>query len=178
MWTSFIGFMASGKSSVTSHLQSVTSRPAASVDSLVTQRTGLSIPQIFQTAGEPGFRELELAVLQELDPERPLVVDTGGGIVEIPEAVALLRGRGVVIWLDAPWEIFRQRLRTGNTGSRPLVDKLGWAGLEELFQKRRRLYAAAADFRISGKNRTVAELSRIAMLRSLIWERRQEGKRR
>jgi shikimate kinase len=178
MWTSFIGFMASGKSSVTSHLQSVTSRPLASVDHLVAQRSGLSIPQIFQTQGESRFREMELEVLRELDGERPLVVDTGGGIVETPAAVELLRHRGVIIWLDAPWEVFRQRLRTGEPGSRPLVDRLGWAGLEELFQNRRRLYAAAADFRISGKNRTVAELSRIAMLRSLIWERRQEGKGR
>jgi shikimate kinase len=177
MWTSFIGFMASGKSSVTGHLQAATRRPAVSVDTLVAERAGLSIPRIFQTEGEARFRELELEALASLEADRHLVVDTGGGIVETPAAVDLLRSRGVIIWLDAPWEIFRQRLRESETEERPLIGRLGWAGLEDLFHKRRRLYAAAADFRISGKGRTIAELARTAMLRSLIWERRQEGKR-
>lgn len=177
MWTSFIGFMASGKSSVTRHLQEATSRPAVSLDEAVVRRTGLSIDGIFAEEGEAAFRAHELAALRELDPDRPLVVDTGGGVVETPAAVELLRSRGVVIWLDAPWEVFRDRLRASAAAGRPLVIQLGWAGLEALFHRRRRLYAAAADFRVSGRSRTVQEIARTAMLRSLIWERRQDGRR-
>lgn len=177
MWTSFIGFMASGKSSVTRHLQAVTNRPTASLDEEVVRRAGMSIDEIFQREGQARFRARELAALQELDPSRHLVVDTGGGVVETPAAVDLLRSRGVVIWLDAPWEVFRDRLRASAAAGRPLVVELGWSGLETLFHQRRRLYAAAADFRVSGRNRTVDEIARTAMLRSLIWERRQEGKR-
>ena len=177
MWTSFIGFMASGKSSVTNHLKAATSRPIVSTDDLVVEQVGMPINRIFQTLGEKRFRELELEALSKLDADRNLVVDTGGGLVVSPTAVSLLRERGVIIWLDAPWEILRERLRSFDKGSRPLIEKLGWDGLEELFHQRRRIYAAAADFRLFGRNRTVAEVARTAMLRSLIWERRQEGKR-
>ncbi len=97
--------------------------------------------------------------------------------MESPAAVELLRSRGVVIWLDAPWEVLLDRLRDGKKEERPLVDRLGWAGLEELFHRRRRLYAAAADFRLRHRQESVVDTARTVMLRSLIWERRQEGKR-
>lgn len=169
--------MASGKSSVVGHLQSATRRPTASVDTLVTERAGMPISRIFETSGEQHFRELEMEALSGLAADRHLVVDTGGGIVETPQAVSLLRRRGVIIWLDSPWEATRARLLAGDTHTRPLIESLGWVGLEELYHKRRRLYANAADFRISASTRSVADISRVAMLRSLIWERRQEGKR-
>ncbi len=168
--------MASGKSAVTDHLQSATSRPAVSVDAEVVARTGSPISDIFKSQGEEAFRQLELEAIQGFDPDRPLLVDTGGGVVQTPAAVKLLRERGVVVWLDAPWEVFRARLKASDTSVRPLVDRLGWVGLEELFHRRRRLYAASADFRVWVQNVTVPEIARTCMLRSLIWQRRQEGR--
>jgi len=169
--------MAAGKSSVATQLAAATSRPTAVVDELVAARTGLPVSRIFETRGERTFRELEMEALAGLEEDRNLVVDTGGGVVESPAAVELLRSRGVVIWLDAPWEVLLDRLRDGEKEERPLVDRLGWAGLEELFHRRRRLYAAAADFRLRHRRESVADTARTVMLRSLIWERRQEGKR-
>lgn len=176
MWTSFIGFMASGKSSVTEHMQSATSRPLASVDAEVVRRSGKPISDFFDSQGEEAFRQMELETIRSLDPHRPLLVDTGGGVVHTPAAIEHLRKQGVVIWLDAPWEVFRARLKASDTSTRPLVDRLGWAALEELFRKRRRLYAASADFRVWSQHETVPEIARKCMLRSLIWERRQEGR--
>ena len=123
------------------------------------------------------IREMELEVLSGLDADRHLIVDTGGGVVETPEAVALLKKRGVIIWLDAPWEIIRERLRTSDTSQRPLIERLGWAGMADLYRQRRPLYAAAGDFRLPCRVGTATDIARTAMLRSLIWERRQEGKR-
>jgi shikimate kinase len=177
MWTSFIGFMACGKSTVTRCLHDATRRPAVSLDELVVQRDGRTIPEIFAADGEAAFRALELAALESLDPDRNLVVDTGGGIVETPEAVAALRERGVVLWLDPPWEHVRARLKADGVERRPLVSRLGWAGTEDLFHRRRRLYAAAADFRLSG-GQDADTLARTAMLRSLLWSRRREQVRR
>ena len=175
MWTSFIGFMASGKSSLTRRLQTTTSRPAVFLDEAVVRQAGRSIPDIFASEGEEGFRERELAALEELDPARNLVLDTGGGIVQTPAAVDLLRDRGVVIWLDAPWDVVRARLKADPPGTRPLVGMLGWSGLEELYRSRRPLYAAAADFRLRSGGLDVDQMARTAMLRSLIWERRRDG---
>jgi shikimate kinase len=90
----------------------------------------------------------------------------------------LLRDRGVVIWLDASWDVIRSRLKAEPSPVRPLIGKLGWAGLEELFRRRRPLYAAAADFRLRSGDLDGADLARISRLRSLIWERRQQGETR
>jgi shikimate kinase len=98
--------------------------------------------------------------------------------VETPAAVQLLQRRGVVIWLDPPWSVIRERLKAAPEAQRPLVASLGWAGIEALYHRRRRLYAAAADFRLSGNIRGIPELARLAMLRSLMWQRREEGRRR
>jgi len=175
MWTSFVGFMGSGKSTVTRLLQAATSRPVAASDDLVAGRAGRPIREIFARDGEAVFRRLELEVLRDLDPERSLVVDTGGGVVETPEAVALLRSRGVVIWIDVHWEVLRHRLQAQDDGTRPLVERLGWSGLEALHRRRRRLYAAAADFRLRSGDGPAGDVARTAMLRSLLWERRRDG---
>ncbi len=178
MWTSFVGFMGSGKTTVADALQAASGRPVVHIDEAVVARAGRSVAAIFEHEGEAAFRERELQELASLDPARNLVVDTGGGIVQTPAAVDLLRERGVVIWLDAPWETIRARLKAGPSGERPLVDRLGWAGLEELFRGRRRLYAAAADFRLPATAAEPALLARTAMLRSLVWSRRPPEQRR
>jgi len=170
--------MASGKSAVTRRLQVVTNRPAIGLDRAIEAKAGVSISELFAAQGEATFRSLEIAVLAEQVPDRPLLVDTGGGLIQTPAAVRLLRERGVVIWLDAPWEVLRGRLKDSDQASRPLIGELGWTGLEDLFQRRRRLYAAAADFRLRSDRDTVDEIAQRAMLRSLQWERQpQEGPR-
>ena len=176
MWTSLIGFMASGKSTVAANLLAHTSRPGVSVDDLVEELESCKIAEIFQSQGQEAFRELELKALAGLDPSRNLVVDTGGGIVETPEAVDILRANGVVIWLDCSWKEVRARLKDAPTGLRPLVQELGWAGLEELFRRRRPMYAAAADFRLKADG-DLNKIARTAMLRSLIWQRHLEKSR-
>ena len=175
MWTSFIGFMASGKSTLTRRLQATTNRPAVFLDEVIVEGAGCSIEEIFHTTDEASFRKQELAALSELDPTRHLFLDTGGGIVHTEAAVSLLRQRGVVIWLDASWGVIRSRLKRDPQGQRPLVGSLGWAGLEELFKRRRPLYAAAADFRLASGDLDVERLASVARLRSLIWERSREG---
>ena len=178
MWTSFVGFMGSGKSTLTRLLHDSTRRPVVSLDDEVERRAGASIPEIFRTSGEAAFREMEAAVLADLDPDRSLVVDTGGGIVQTPAACDLLRERGVVLWLDVSWDVLRQRLKREEPGRRPLVERLGWSGLEELFRRRRPLYAAVADFRLRGDDPDPEPLARRAMLRSLLWERRRDSRLR
>lgn len=168
--------MGSGKSTVTRLLCASTNRPLAVCDELAAERAGRSVPEIFATDGEASFRDLELDVLADLDAERNLVIDTGGGVVETPAAVRLLRERGVVVWLDAPWTELRHRLRGDGEGAgRPLVTELGWDGLEQLHRRRRRLYAAAADFRLRVDEAEPAAVARTAMLRSLLWDRRREA---
>lgn len=171
--------MGSGKSTVARLLCQATGRPLAVGDELVTAAAGKPIERVFAEDGEPAFRTLEQQAMAALDPDRNLVVDTGGGVVESPPLVELLRSRGVVVWLDAPWNVLRERLHAeGAHAGRPLIAELGWPGLEELHRRRRRLYAAAADFRLRAGEGPAADLARTVSLRSLLWQRRRDARGR
>jgi shikimate kinase len=173
MWTSFIGFLASGKSTCMELLRQGTRQPAVDLDAEVARLAGLEVPDIFRLGGLQRFRGLELQALEELAARRTLLLATGAGCVESPSVVELLRRQGVVIWLDAPWEVLRGRLEAAGVRRRPVLDHLGWGGLERLYRRRQRLYAAAAHFRLRSDQAEPATLARDALLRSLFWRRQR-----
>lgn len=110
-------------------------------DTLIEQVTTQSIPNIFQTSGEEGFRTLESQVLDKLAPYTRLVVSTGGGIVLRSENWGYLQ-QGVVAWINVPLEELQRRLQ-GNQ-NRPLLQREDWQEqLAHLLATRRRLYEAA-----------------------------------
>jgi shikimate kinase len=173
MWTSFIGFLASGKSTCADLLSQGTRQPAVDLDAEVARLAGLAVPEIFRVGGPERFRRLELQVLEELATRRALLLATGAGCVETPRAMELLRRQGVVIWLDAPWEVLRGRLEAAGARRRPVLAHLGWEGLERLYRRRQRLYAAAAHFRLRSDQADPATVARDALLRSLFWRRQR-----
>lgn len=139
----------------------------------------MSVAEIIATRGIEDFRRLEKAALSELPLDRDLLLAVGGGCVETESNVSALQSGGVVIWLDAVWEVLRERIEQGAAvADRPLVAELGWEGLEKLYRWRQRLYAAAADFRIRSDRQSVAATGRSALLKSLLWRRRQRRRAR
>jgi len=110
-------------------------------DTLIEQVSGMSIPNIFETAGESGFRTIESQVLDQVAPFTRLVIATGGGIVLKPENWSYLR-QGVVAWIEVPLEELERRLQ-GNQ-SRPLLQRSDWPQyLAALMAERRSKYAQA-----------------------------------
>ena len=170
MWITLTGFMGCGKTTVARDMASASSRAIVSLDDLAVQSAGCSVPEFFTRHGEAEYRDLELELLNGLDGDRSLIVDGGGGLVESGSAVDLIRERGVVIWLDEPWDSIRQRLQGAPGMDRPLVERLGWAGLESLYHHRRRLYARAADFRLQGNPASSADLASKALSLCRMWE--------
>jgi len=175
MWTSFIGFMASGKSAMIDLLHQGTRLTAVDLDKVVAERAGCSLPEIFHRGGVDQFRALEREALAALAPDQSLLLATGGGCVEVPQNAELLRERGVVIWLDASWAVLRLRIEQEGAERRPLVAHLGWDGLQRLYTHRRRVYARTAHFRLRTDRVPLGVTARNAMLRSLWWKRRREG---
>jgi len=147
MWTSFIGFMGSGKTTIAARLADLARRPLVDLDEHIASDAECDIPAIFAAEGEPGFRRRELAALRSLPENEALVVATGGGLVETREAVLLLRERGTVIWLDTPWSVLARRI-SASGDARPLVARLDEDGLAFLYRDRLPCYAAAADYRL------------------------------
>ncbi|MDA0717779.1 MAG: shikimate kinase [Cyanobacteria bacterium] len=141
-----IGMMGAGKSAVGRPLAEALSYRFIDADDAIEQVAGSSIPEIFTTEGEAGFREMETAVLSQIAGWHSLVVATGGGVVTRPENWGHMR-QGVVVWLDAPAPLLLKRLRADST-PRPLL-QVGdpAARLSELMAQRQPLYAQA-DLRV------------------------------
>jgi shikimate kinase len=98
-----VGYMGSGKSTVGSIVAEELRWEFLDLDGAVAERAGLSIPEIFETFGEPHFRNLErLELLDALDGPHERVIACGGGVVTDPRNRArLLEVTTVFLWEDA-----------------------------------------------------------------------------
>ena len=96
-----IGFMGSGKSSVGHELSQNLGYPIVDTDALIEKRAGKPIVKIFEDEGEEAFRDLETAVLRQLEDDRTSrrIIATGGGIIVSAENREALRRLGFVVWL-------------------------------------------------------------------------------
>jgi shikimate kinase len=137
-----VGMMGSGKSTAGRHLAELLGYRFLDADTSIEQVAGRSIPELFASEGESGFRALEAAVLNQIASWHSLVVATGGGVVTRPENWGQLQ-QGVVIWLDAPDALLLERLSSDPT-PRPLLQAEDPAArLAALLAERKPLYAQA-----------------------------------
>ena len=98
-----VGYMGSGKSTVGRIVAEELGWEFVDLDAMVAERAGLSIPEIFESSGEPHFRNLErLALLNAIDGPPERVVACGGGVVIDPRNRARLQEVPTVfLWEDA-----------------------------------------------------------------------------
>lgn len=68
-------------------------REVVEADELISQRAGMSIPEIFARSGEETFRKLETEVLAEQGKRSGIILSTGGGCVTQAENYPLLHKR-------------------------------------------------------------------------------------
>ncbi len=130
-----IGMPGCGKSTVGPILAKKMQRRFADADTAVAEKAGISIPEIFEKFGEPGFRELETAVLAELGKQSGLVIATGGGCVTMEQNYPLLHQNGCIFWLQ-------RELSTLSSEGRPL-SKSG--NPEQMYRIRKSMYQSFAD---------------------------------
>lgn len=145
------GFMGSGKTTVGRLLAARSGRVFVDTDELITLRAGRSIPQIFATAGEAAFRQMEQNMAQELSGREHLVIATGGGMMVDPANVAALSKNAHVFCLMAgAAEIVR---RVGRTGAeRPLLAGPDPAGqVEQFLNRRAAAYARFTQIQTDGR---------------------------
>ena len=111
--------MGAGKSTIGRLLAKELRLPFRDSDKEIEQRTGASIPLIFDVEGEQGFREREHAAIQELCQMRGVVLATGGGAVLREDNREVLRTGGHVIYLCT--SVDQQLDRTSRDRNRPLL---------------------------------------------------------
>lgn len=111
-----IGLPASGKTTLGRQLAAHYGREFLDLDHRIVAEAGQTIPEIFASEGEEGFRRREAAALAAVasQPGPPLVVATGGGTPCFFDNLAVLHSSGFVLWLDVPLRELRRRLARRN----------------------------------------------------------------
>lgn len=141
-----MGFMGCGKTTVAALLAEKLNWPFKDTDTLIEQKTRLSIPQIFAKDGEAIFRDYEKKMISELSQVLHQVIALGGGAVMDTENWEKISTTGFTITLSFSPDIIAARLKQDKT--RPLlpggrVNRL--QAISDLLKKRQPCYRKA-DF--------------------------------
>ena len=114
-----VGLMGAGKTNIGRRLAQRLGLGFTDADSEIESAAGETIEEIFGRRGEAAFREGERKVIARLLGNPVHVLATGGGAFMDPETRALIRERGISIWLRADLELLHQRVSRRN--NRPLL---------------------------------------------------------
>ena len=153
-----VGLMGAGKTSVGRRLAKALDESFRDADEEIVAAAGMSIPDIFESYGEPGFRDLERRVIARLLDEPPMVLALGGGAFVDGDTRAVIRARGISVWLKADLDLLWQRVRHKTT--RPLLRTANpRETLRELYERRQPLYAQADIVVESAAERSVEEMA-------------------
>ena len=114
-----VGPMGAGKTTIGRQLAKAFDYEFIDSDHEIEERTGATIPWIFDIEGEAGFRKRETAALADLTERHHIVLATGGGAVIAEENRDYLKNRGFVVYLFAALDDLLER--TARDRGRPLL---------------------------------------------------------
>lgn len=115
-----IGYMGSGKSTVGKGLATALKLQFLDLDNYIEKRNFKTIPEIFATEGETGFRIIEKKALQEVSEFEDIIIATGGGAPCFFDNMELIKKTGISLYLKGSPRILAQRLLNSKI-ERPLI---------------------------------------------------------
>ena len=114
-----VGMMGAGKSTIGRRLAARLRLPFLDADIEIEAAAGMSIPDIFETRGEPDFRDGEARVIARLLDSGSCVLATGGGAFMREETRDRIRDKAISIWLKADADVIMKRVK--RRADRPLL---------------------------------------------------------
>lgn len=153
-----IGFMGSGKSSLSLELDTINSRKIISTDELIENRIGMSISDIFDRHGEAFFRKQEHMLLCDISKNDGQIIDCGGGLPLNPLNRELIKASGRCIYLKVSPETVILRLEKDE--SRPLLrNKKSIKEISLMLNERVKIYESIADISIDSNKLPTKEIA-------------------
>lgn len=139
-----VGLMGVGKTTVAEHLSRATGIPTADSDRWIEHVAGLDAATLASADGVRSLHELEADTLEEmLAITDRRIITPAASTIDDEESRRLLQEHAVVVWLDAPMAVLRDRM-PGGSHRRPLDE----GDLEALIATRSPLFAEVADLRL------------------------------
>jgi shikimate kinase len=155
-----IGFMGTGITIVGRRLAAATGKAFLELDEVISEKAGLTIPEIFRREGESGFRRREAAAVSEAAGRENTVIACGGGVVLSTINIVRLHENAEIVLLTAARQVILKRTREDGA-TRPLLTAADpAAAIARLLEERRPLYRRAADMTVSTTRRTPDEVVR------------------
>ena len=153
-----LGVRGAGKSAVGAALARKHGMRFVEVDQEIEAATGLPLGDVFTLHGEAYYRRVEREVLTRLLAEpAPMVLATGGSIVNDPTNFALLKSRARTIWLRAKPEDHWNRV-VAQGDQRPMAENPhAFEELRALLAARQKLYARA-DHTVDTSDQTIKQV--------------------
>lgn len=145
-----VGMMGAGKSTVGRRLALRLGLPFLDADTEIENAAAMTIPEIFETHGEPHFRDGEARVIARLLDGGAKVLATGGGAFMREETRDRIRDKAVSMWLEADADVILRRVK--RRADRPLLKTADPAGtIARLIEQRHPVYRAA-DITIASRD--------------------------
>ena len=119
------GFMGSGKSTVAPRLARGLGYDSVDLDEYIVQRTGLSVPALFDLYGEEHFRNEERTALVGTGDQTRVVVSLGGGALTQPGIADWCLANGTLVYLRGSAGFLASRLSQSRRNRPLLFDDAG-----------------------------------------------------
>lgn len=143
-----IGFMGTGKTTVSSALSKITGLREIDVDAYIVEKAKMSISEIFEKYGEEYFRNLETESLREIANNKNQIISCGGGAVLKDENVDILKNSGTIVLLTATPETIFDRVKDHT--HRPILNNdMSLSHVKSLMEKREPRYQSVADIKVN-----------------------------
>ena len=140
-----IGMPGAGKSTVGVLLAKALGYDYLDTDLLICRNYKMTLQELIAKKGIDFFLHAEEETGSGIYC-RKTVIATGGSMVLSPKAMAHLKQRGMVFYLEVPFDILKKRIRNIKTRG---IAFLPGETLEDVFRKREALYHQYADVVIS-----------------------------
>lgn len=143
-----VGPMGAGKTTLGKKLAKHLNRIFIDIDQEIEKRLNVTISTIFDTEGETGFRQRELAILGDvLNDTRQAVIATGGGCVLTEGCRKLIVSQRLVVHIDVGLDSQCQRLQYDK--KRPILQGGNLREkLKSLRTERHAIYRSVADMHL------------------------------
>ncbi len=152
-----IGFMGTGKSTVSGYLKDMLGMNEVDVDALIVKEQKMPIKDIFAKYGEEYFRKCESKAIVSLKNCRQTIISCGGGAVVREENVRNLKKASRIVLLTASPETILERVK--DSDERPILNgHMNVEFIKELIAKRAGYYQKAADVIIETDHKPIKQV--------------------